>query len=215
MDRDTIIAIVQGRMVRTDNTAQAILEFQAAQRELEQAPFLPWFLQAVDDTLVTVASTETVTAPAALLREIDEEPTGLWVIDSTTSPVQYKPLRKYLSYAELLDKYRYDEPGEPKGYFLMGSQYRLRPLPNVVYTLRSMHYAADTVLSANGTNQWTTNAAELLMARLGILLTRYDADKTLHDMFVADYTQAIARLQVFDESRRQAGLDAVSGGDDL
>ena len=215
MDRDALISLVQGRMQRSDNTAYAQLEVLVAQRELEQNPFLPWFLLNINDSLVTVAGTETVAIPTGLLREVDEEPTGLWRIDATQTPTQYVPLRKYTSYTELLDKYRYDENGVPKGYFLSGSQYRIRPIPDAVYGLRAMYYLADTVLTSNTTNNWTNLATDVMAARLGMLLTRYDVDKTVHDMFVQDLQTALARLQVFDESRRQAGLDAIAGGDDL
>ena len=215
MTRDEIISLVQGRMTRTDNTAYAVLEIQAAQRELEQGPYLPWFLAYVKTDLYTIAQIDTLAVPTGFIRELDEEGSGLWRIDETTDPSTDTRLRKYVSHGDMIDGYKGEDYNVPEAYSLIDGYYRFRPKPDAAYRLGALFYKADTVLTSDGTNLWTTNAPDLLAARLGMLLTRYDADKTLHDMFLQDYNQAMARLQVFDESRRQAGFDAIMGGDDL
>lgn len=215
MTRDEIISLVQDRMTRTDNTAQAQAEIKMAQIELERNAFLPWFLITIDDSLATVADTETVALPTGFIREPDEEETCVWIEDQSTTPYQYTKLIKTHTYAEILAKYRYDENQEPKAYYVeAASNYRFRPIPEAVYPLRVMCYVKDTVLSSNITNSWCTHAPDLVAARLGMLLTRYDVDKTMYEMFKDDYNTAMARLQVQDEAYRMAGLDAVMGDGD-
>lgn len=213
MLRDDAIALLADRFNRSDLTTRAIAEMQMAQIQLEGLDFLPWFLLTEMATAITTVFEERLAVPTDFISEPDEDETALWTTDLTVSP----PLRSDLAkgtYAALVAKYKDSTYGKPLEYALVGRYFRLRPIPDAVYTVQFLYYAGGLLLTANIENVWLKYAPDLLIALTGMLLARYPSDTDRFAMFAADYKIALDGLKRLDVARREANLERIMGDDD-
>lgn len=213
MLRDDAITLLADRMQRSDITTRLQNEMQVAQSKLELMPFLPWFLLTELATGATIANEERVALPADFLREPDEDEATLWLVDNTTSPAKKSFLNKS-TYALLVDKYKNSIYQQPLEYALVGQYFRLRPIPDTVYTVQFLYYAAGVVLSSNIENVWLKYAPELLIARTGMLAAKYPNDQVRFQQFQMDYNDALNQLKIADTARREAALERIMGDSD-
>lgn len=209
MTRDDIISIVVNRLTRTDLTAIALTEMSFIQAtQLEGAPFLPWFTESKNDTLLITADTETVAIPADFIRELDGM--GMYYQDPTA-----------LTYTRLL-KEDYDllnenlEPSGalPLGYAIIGDLYYFRPVPTqglVLRTFTNVRQADPSV--STGENKWMKWAPDLFIGSLGYLLaTTYMQSPAQAAPFDGMRKEAIQRLNIMHEARTHANRDYRMGG---
>lgn len=212
MNRTQICNLVLARIGRRETdayaVAQAKLELTLVQERLEGGAFLPWFLLTSEQTLTTVASTREVALPDNFLREWDDYP--LQFYDSTASPA-YMPLTKD-DFDVHLAEFGEADDGEPQAYALSGVVFDLFPTPDYAYPLKWRYFARDAVLSDSVlTNNWTANAADLLVAELGVVMAGYARRDDLVNLFAAQKAEALKRLTAFDIARKQAALSAFRG----
>jgi hypothetical protein len=213
MLRDDAIALLADRLNRTDLTTRAINEMQMAQIQLESLEFLPWFLLTEMATAATIAFEERLALPSDFLREAEEDEATLWTVDNTTTP----PTKSFLSkstYALLVEKYKNSTYQKPLEYALVGQYFRLRPIPDVIYTVQFLYYAQAALLTTNIENLWLKYAPDLVIANTGMLMSRYPNDTVRYAMFAADYKIALDGLKKLDVARREANLERTMGDAD-
>lgn len=210
MDRDAAVTLLANRLQRSDLTSRIITEMQFVQEnKLEGAEFLPWFLLSENLTEVTVANEERVAVPATFLREY--EAGALWVYD--TASVKWLELKKD-DYDFLANKFP-TEVQIPRYYSLDNNYFRLKPVPDIVYTLRIKCYLRDSILSTNIENNWLKNASDWLIAEVGAIMAgQHLRNKKLSEEFKAEATKAKTRVYVTHEARMHANRDYTMGGPD-
>ncbi len=209
MNGEEVVALVKRRMARfgssTSLDADVVIELNQAQKRLELNPFLPWFLLSERSTISTVEAEARIIVPTDMIREYEEG--TLWVLDAQGGEHE---LTKNL-WDELKNDSRFDGTGRPKRYATVGLYFRLRPIPDAIYTLRMIYYKAQSVIVQDGTtNQWLTWGTDLLVAEAGfILATSYTQNdksaKMFRDMIPAEMT----RLMIADEARKHANIEYV------
>ena len=212
MDRDSAVTILENRLQRSDTetTSRIITEMQFVQETLlEGAAFLPWFLLSENLTESTIAGEERVQVPNNFLREY--EGGALWVYD--TAGVKWLELKKD-SYDYILNEFP-TETEIPQKYALDNDYFRLKPTPDIVYTLRIKCYLRAAVLSTNIENNWLKNASDWLIAEVGAIMAKQHLrNKKLADEFKADAIIAKQRVYIAHEAREHANRDYTMGGPD-
>lgn len=213
LNRSDIINLVLARCGRQEGNAylaaQAVTELKLIQSRLEGEAFMPWFLLSDESSLVSAAATKTTALPTDFLREYEDFP--LYLYDSTAED-PYTQLTKD-EYDVLESKFGEDSPTVPSAYALQGSALNWFPTPDAIYNFRWKYYQAQPSLDeTTSSNAWTENAADLLVAELGIVIAgSYKKDADRAQMFGIDLTRAQRRLLSFDEARKQANRDLQMG----
>lgn len=222
MTRDEVINIVLTRCGRRQNSADFISHAQAeilqVQKDLElgvEIPilggtFLPWFLLTEMMDVNTTVNEPRVAVPTGMLSMHEDIP--LYLYDSSkTQP--YTKL-KGDTYESIIGDPRYQGSGKPKVYALVGQYFRLQPVPDAVYGLRTLVYLADTELNSDITNNWLTYAAPLVVAKLGeVIAGQYLYNLQLKAEFTTEAQRAAQKLFTMHEGREQAILEPVMGGE--
>lgn len=171
MNGNTAVNLIMSRLGnRTQASLRAIVagEMEIVQSDLvERLDFKPWFLRETDSTLVTVAESDSVTLPSDF-NGFDEDWGGVWWQDtSRPSYDQWTKLEK-IRYADAVAAYRDDEDGllgSPKVFDIANLTLLLRPVPDIVYSIKVDYYKNDTApADSASTNLWLTNAPKLLIA---------------------------------------------------
>lgn len=206
MTRDEVVAMVAARLgQRADLNASILLEMNFVQSvSLERnGRILPWFLQSVNTSLVTVAATQTVAVPTSFLGDDDEG--GLFI--HNTEDAEWQRLRK-VDIADVLSSA--EASAIPERYALRGASFYLDPIPDAVYELRWMGFVADTLpgslTAGNETNSWLTYAPDLVVAELTrVMAEGYTRDYDLVQAMIAPggpLVKAWDRLNVETEARK-------------
>lgn len=213
LTRTQIISTVLGRLGRREGdtylVAQAKTELGLIQSRLEGGAFLPWFLLTAESTLTLTANNRELALPANFLREWDDYPIHRY--EATGSPV-YRKLEKE-DFDVLIEEFDGVASGDPVAYALTGTTLNFFTTPNSAYSCRWRYYAKDTALSDSvDTNLWTTNADDLLVAELGVVMAgQYARRVDLAQVFATQKAEAVKRLTAFDIARMQAARSAVRG----
>lgn len=211
MIRDDVVTLLVGRLgQRTDLTSSIVAEALLVQANvLEEHEWLPWFLDK-QDTMATAASTEAVAKPADFLMEAEDEYGGIYIYN--TESQEYQRLDKR-DLNELQVEFN-DEPGVPEAYAEVGENFRFKPVPLDVYTLRHTYSARDATLSTNIENKWLKYAADLVIAELGaVMAEKYIQDQNLANTFRADAQIAWRRLYKKHIAMREAARVRNMGDD--
>lgn len=215
MNRTQIITLVLARLGRQEaNTyliAQAKSELTLIQESLEGGAFLPWFLLSDETTLNYTANNRAVSLGANFLREYEEFPVYLY--DASADDPYTKLTKDEFDILEA--RYGNSGTGTPSNYALQGGQLELFVTPNANGSLRLKFYEKEAELTDSVlTNAWTSNAADLLVAELGIVMAGYMKDGERLQMFVAQRGVAMQRIIAFDVARQQALRDTYRGDRD-
>lgn len=208
MTTDEAIARIQRKLgYRTDKSDEILEELQDAQQRLERGipspqggggTYLPFFLTTEAATALTISGDERLALPTDFVGEIEN--CLLYRYDPDADPdAQWQPLAKD---DEAFLKAKYPLDGKPLAYYLSGSYFRFRPVPDDEYTIKLIYGGQDTTLTAGaGTNKWLTYAPWLLLGSAGMSLAQSLRDTTafgfFQQQFVADnmaiFQQTIAR----------------------
>jgi len=203
MTRDEAITLVLNRLGNRANdtvlTAQAVLELQHVQEQMELKEELPDFLLTERATASTIADEERLPVPTNFLLELEEGALFITNDDGTEIELEkddYDVLRnKFASVAATL----------PTRYALRNDYFVLFPKPNKAYTVRMAYYKKDTVLSSDVTNQWLTYAPDVMINGLGeVLAGEYLHNAALRDRFAARGSGAVRRMYNRDTALKEA-----------
>lgn len=193
------------------DTAILVDALKDAQQELENRPELPWFLITEVATISTTQGESRVALPADFIREYEQE--ALYIYDSSEG--KWTPLEKRDA-DQLRKKFKDDSDSEdePKFYALDGSYYRLYPVPDAVYTLKSVYYAQDTVLDSDVENNWLKFAPNLMIGLAGMFVTKGTRDQQAKMEFQELAQLGGSQLDREMEARDTANRRYVMGGSD-
>lgn len=213
MTRDQIVTTVLSRLGRQEGNAylvaQAQLELGLIQDQLEGDGFLPWFIISTEQSAVLTPTVRSLALPSDFLREY--EPFPVYRYDATQAD-PYTRLTKD-EFDVLESQYGGSSTDAPMQYALEGVSLEFFPTPDLAYNIRWKYYQKQTALSAGvQTNAWTTNASDLLIAKLGAVMAAYKKDQFWAQKFATDEQRAFDRIHKFSIAREQA-LRAGTMGD--
>ena len=201
MTRDEAVALIRKRMSRF--TTNAVLdgyivdEMKAYQQKLEEKPFLPWFLLEESSSISMTIGEERVPLPSDFLKE--EEGDALWLEDAQGT--EYRLEKNDYDYM----RKRYTANARPVNYAIIGPYFRLRPKPDIAYTLRMIYFKNDAVLTTNIENQWLKYASDLMIAGTGVVIaSQYTKDMKSAQMFMEQEAEAYRDLISTDQARKDA-----------
>ena len=176
MTRDEAVAMIKLQLgFRSNQDTNIVTCLQLAQTQLELQPTKPWFLMSEDSYIRTEADEERIPLPDDFLEEV-EDAVFKYVPDDSDGlsdevdlfKGEYDQLRK--NYKNWVNTTTDLESGAPEAYCLMGSYFRIFPLPDDDYLIRMIYYKKDTVLSSNVENGWLKHAPLLLMGKAGQMI---------------------------------------------
>ena len=204
MNGEEAVDLLKHRMARFSGTSiddYALDELKAAQRRLETAPFLPWFLITEKAVKDIPAGEERVGVPGDFLREVDDG--AMSFVDTSGNRTS---LRK-MAYDDLVA--RYAAAGTPVGYTLKGEYFRVRPVPADSSTqLEMSYYSKDDEIQLLAENKWLANAAELLIAEAGLFISQLYIKNTSAAQFLSQLRQSeMRKLEDFSQAREDANSE--------
>lgn len=190
---------------RTDLDDRIVSEMQMVQDDLEQGDFLPWFLATMVDTLNNDATnTDIIELSTELpnfilpLEDADLE----WFDGTKWVPLERRHSLRELQHADS----RIFEAGQYV-YTIIGTQIRLLPDPGEVLNFRWWYHAKDTALTADISNGWTTNAAELVASMTCAKMAPQLQMASMVQVYAGMTALALDRLRKMDEARRVTSVN--------
>ena len=213
MTRSEAIARVHLHLGFRSNLDTEIIDaLQDAQVTLEEDEFLPWFLLVEVASISTVADEERVPTPADFIRESEE--TALWFYDAAADEDErWNELEK--ADIDTLRNVYQDKTGEPEAYALDQRYFRIKPIPDAIYTLKlGSYYAQDTVLSSDVENNWLKHVPDLMIGRAGMKLASASRDQVAYQEFERMASRGMATLIKQNTAREMANRRLVMGGED-
>lgn len=147
-----------------------VIEVNAAIELLEQASFLPWFLQDYDTTLATITSTDTINLPANFLREIEEAKP--WFVDTENDNDRVELKKREVDF--ITKRNRSDVLSYPQVYAIRNTKMLIGPACDRIYTINFPYYkASGNPLADNGsaaTNPWLIKASAWVLNLAGSIV---------------------------------------------
>lgn len=215
MNRGSVISLIARRLAsRTDLNADILLEMDLAQSTaLERNGRVhPWFLETEVATATTVVGEERLTVPTDFAME--KETGGLFLYQATGTDHPWTKLVKD-DYEAIVLKHQ-DGQGTPENYSLGGKYFRLRPIPDSIFTIKQIYFATDTPPSTlsddNQTNLWMTYAPDLLIAVVAkTMASKYLQDQELAASFDPDLANAWGRVNIETETQEHTNRDYKMG----
>ena len=181
-------------LARSDLTSQIPDFITFAENRLRRELRIRQMLKSV--TTSTVSADATVQLPSDFLEIRD------FVV--MTNPIQ--PL-SYSSPSSLSNDPRTSQVGVPKSYTILASEFQLTPIPDAIYTLKMLYYAAPSYLSVtNTTNIFLTTAPDALLYASLIEAEPYLMNDARINTWGTMYDRAISSLTKSDESTQYSGV---------
>lgn len=215
MTRDEIETEIRNKLAYNTGLSSSLIvtSINNAQNLLEEGPILPWFLESDYVSLTTTIGDEKVALPTNFIREVEEK--ALWYYDSTADSPWVELAKNVLEDNRTTFNTANTISGPPKSYSIQGSNIRVFPKPDAVYTLKFIYYKHEDLLTAGSdTNDWSTNFPYLLIGKAGGLLAMDSRDKDGMQIFSAIEAMEMDRLGRAVDARKWANFTMQRGGDD-
>ena len=181
-------------LARSDLTSQIPDFITFAENRLRRELRIRQMLKSV--TTATVANDSTVELPADFLQVRD------FVV--MTNPIQ--PL-SYSSPSALSNDPKASEVGVPKSYTILANDFQMSPVPDGVYTVKLLYFAAPAYLSSSNTsNVFLTAAPDALLYASLIEAEPYLMNDARINTWGTMYDRAIASLAKSDEEGQYSGV---------
>jgi len=215
MNRGELVTEIRNKLGYNTGLSASIitLAIDNAQRELEETPELPWFLESEMSSISTESGEERVPVPSDFLMETNEN--LLYYYDATASQ-PWVPL--YKKDAPLLRNTYKDSTaatGAPQAFTLQGKYFRIFPTPDAIYTLKMVYYGREAVLTSDSsTNNWSVEVPYALVGKAGLSIAMNNRDKGAIAIFDSLFKAAMTSLRVRSEAREHAGQTYQRGGED-
>jgi len=185
---------IAGYLARSDLTSQIPDFITFAENRLRRELRIRQMLKSV--TTATVSGDGTVELPSDFLEIRD------FVV--TTNPIQ--PL-SYSSPSVLSNDPRASQVGVPKSYTILASEFQLVPIPDGIYTLKLLYFAAPAYLSSTNTsNVFLTTAPDALLYAALVEAEPYLFNDGRINTWGSMYDRAISSLTKSDESTQYSGV---------
>ena len=181
-------------LARSDLTSQIPDFITFAENRLRRELRIRQMLKSV--TTATVANDSTVELPADFLQVRD-----FVVVTNPLTPLSYS------SPSSLSNDPRASEVGVPKSYTILANDFQMSPVPDSVYTVKLLYFAAPAYLSSSNTSNVVLTAAPdaLLYASL-IEAEPYLMNDARINTWGTMYDRAIASLAKSDEEGQYSGV---------
>ena len=190
-DLQTTIA---GYLARSDLTTQIPDFIRLAETRLRRDLRIRQMLKSV--TTSTVAADSTVELPSDFLEVRD------LVIDG--SPPQ--PLN-YASPSAFSRNTRTWESGKPLDYTVLANDFQLAPIPDAVYTVKMLYFAAPTFLSdTNTSNVFLANTPDVLLYGALLEAEPYLMNDARVNTWGTMFDRALASITRSDEQGQYSGV---------
>jgi hypothetical protein len=185
---------IAGYLARSDLTSQIPDFITFAENRLRRELRIRQMLKSV--TTATVSGDSTVELPSDFLEIRD--------FVALTNPIQ--PL-SYSSPSALSNDPVASQVGVPKSYTILANEFLMSPVPDGVYTLRLLYFAAPTYLSSsNASNVFLTTAPDALLYASLIEAEPYLMNDARINTWGTMYDRAIASLIKSDEEGQYSGV---------
>ena len=185
---------IAGYLARADLTSQIPDFITFAENRLRRELRIRQMLKSV--TTATVSGDGTVELPSDFLEIRD------FVV--TTNPIQ--PL-SYSSPSVLSNDPRASTVGVPKSYTILASEFQLVPIPDGIYTLKLLYFAAPAYLSSTNTsNIFLTTAPDALLYAALVEAEPYLMNDGRINTWGSMYDRAISSLTRSDENTQYSGV---------
>jgi hypothetical protein len=185
---------IAGYLARSDLTTQIPDFITFAENRLRRELRIRQMLKSV--TTATVSGDGTVELPSDFIEIRD------FVV--TTNPIQ--PL-SYSSPSALSNDPRASEVGVPKSYTILASEFQLVPVPDGIYTLKLLYFAAPAYLSSTNTSNVFLNVAPDALLYASLLEAEpYLMNDARINTWGSMYDRAITTLAKSDEQGQYSGV---------
>jgi hypothetical protein len=185
---------IAGYLARSDLTSQIPDFITFAENRLRRELRIRQMLKSV--TTATVSGDSTVELPADFLEIRD--------FVALTNPIQ--PL-SYSSPSALSNDPVASQVGVPKSYTILANEFLMSPVPDGIYTLRLLYFAAPTYLSSsNASNVFLTTAPDALLYASLIEAEPYLMNDARINTWGTMYDRAISSLIKSDEQGQYSGV---------
>ncbi len=185
---------VANYLARSDLTSQIPDFITFAENRLRRELRIRQMLKSV--TTATVANDSTVELPADFLQVRD-----FVVVTNPLTPLSYS------SPSSLSNDPRASEVGVPKSYTILANDFQMSPVPDAVYTVKLLYFAAPAYLSSSNTsNVFLTTAPDALLYASLIEAEPYLMNDARINTWGTMYDRAIASLAKSDEEGQYSGV---------
>lgn len=181
-------------LARSDLTSQIPDFITFAENRLRRELRIRQMLKSV--TTATVANDSTVELPADFLQVRD-----FVVVTNPLTPLSYS------SPSSLSNDPRTSEVGVPKSYTILANDFQVSPVPDGVYTVKLLYFAAPAYLSSSNTsNVFLTTAPDALLYASLIEAEPYLMNDARINTWGTMYDRAIASLAKSDQEGQYSGV---------
>ena len=181
-------------LARSDLTSQIPDFITFAENRLRRELRIRQMLKSV--TTATVANDSTVELPADFLQVRD-----FVVVTNPLTPLSYS------SPSSLSNDPRASEVGVPKSYTILANDFQMSPVPDAVYTVKLLYFAAPAYLSSSNTsNVFLTAAPDALLYASLIEAEPYLMNDARINTWGTMYDRAISSLTKSDEEGQYSGV---------
>jgi hypothetical protein len=181
-------------LARTDLTSQIPDFITFAENRLRRELRIRQMLKSV--TTSTVSGDSTVEIPSDFLQVRD-----FVVVTNPLTPLSYS------SPSTLSNDPRASEVGVPRSYTILASDFQLSPVPDAIYTVKMLYFAAPAYLSSsNTTNVFLTTAPDALLYASLIEAEPYLMNDARINTWGTMYDRAIGSLTKSDEEGQYSGV---------
>jgi len=181
-------------LARSDLTSQIPDFITFAENRLRRELRIRQMLKSV--TTATVKDDSTVELPSDFLQVRD-----FVVVTNPLTPLSYS------SPSSLSNDPRASEVGVPKSYTILANDFQMSPIPDAVYTVKLLYFAAPAYLSStNTTNVFLTTAPDALLYASLIEAEPYLMNDARINTWGTMYDRAIASLAKSDEEGQYSGV---------
>lgn len=193
-DLQTAIA---GYLARSDLTSQIPDFIRLCEVRLRRDLRIRQMLKSV--TTATVASDETVELPSDFLEVRD-----LVVVGNPVQPLNY------LSPSLFNRNARAADAGKPLDYTILANDFQLAPIPDGVYTIKMLYFAAPTFLSdTNTSNAFLANCPDLMLYGSLIEAEPYLFNDPRLQTWVTMFNRGLSSLTTSDQQGQYSGVPLV------
>lgn len=181
-------------LARSDLTDQIPVFIKFAEIRLRRELRMRQMLTST--TISTTASDNTVSIPSDFLQARDFYVTG--------NPNQSM---EYVAPNVMSRSERSTYVGKPTLYTILGSEFQIAPVPDTVYTLKLLYYAAPDFLSdSNTTNEFLTNVPEILLYASLIEAEPYLMNDPRITTWISMYEKAVNQITTSETQGQYSGV---------
>ena len=185
---------IAGYLARSDLTSQIPDFITFAENRLRRELRIRQMLKSV--TTATVSGDSTVELPSDFLEIRD-----FVALTNPITPISYS------SPSALSNDPVASQVGVPKSYTILANEFLMSPVPDGIYTLRLLYFAAPAYLSStNASNVFLTTAPDALLYAALIEAEPYLMNDSRINTWGTMYDRAISSLTKSDEEGQYSGV---------